>query len=325
MPVLPVLYAPDSQTSTPLISWTHDNLASLARELRENGAVLLRGFHTPQPDTAQQLFALFGAETMDNVFWSTPRTLVTGRTFTATEYPAHQHIPLHSEMSYRRRFPRLLVFHALGCADRGGTTTLADLDAVSKSVPELTDEIRAREVTYVRTFHPGIDIPLATAFGTDDPGQIAELAAADDMTIQHTDTGIPQIIHTAQGTLTDTDTGNPIWFNQLHLYHPASLPEPLRRSMRQLFGDKPLPRQAFYGDGQPIAADTVEAITAAFAINTTEVSWSPSDVLIVDNLRYAHGRTPFTGPRRLHVAMGIPHDSPNRPPICRADDVIGSC
>ncbi|MGV9679166.1 TauD/TfdA family dioxygenase [Nocardia sp. NPDC003482] len=312
MPDTPVLHAPDTRAARSLLEWGHQNLSSLSTTLRDAGVVLLRGFHTPEPDTAQRILALLGAQPMDNVFWSTPRRHVRGHTFTATEYPPRQHIPLHSEMSYHRRRPRLLVFHALERAASGGQTTLADLDAVSADLAALSAELRTRQVTYVRTFHPGIDIPLATAFGTDDLSQITRIAADADMTLRRTSTGAPQLTHTAQGALTDAATTRPIWFNQLHLYHPARLPQPLRRNLRQLYSEHDLPRHAYYGDGEPIPDQTVEEITDAFTAHTIDIDWEPHDIAVIDNLRYAHGRRPFTGPRRVHVAMGMPHTCTDR-------------
>jgi alpha-ketoglutarate-dependent taurine dioxygenase len=46
------------------------------------------------------------------------------------------------------------------------------------------------------------------------------------------------------------------------------------------------------------------------------VQWSKGDVLMLDNITVAHGRQPFTGSRRILVAMADPssptlaHDEP---------------
>jgi alpha-ketoglutarate-dependent taurine dioxygenase len=45
------------------------------------------------------------------------------------------------------------------------------------------------------------------------------------------------------------------------------------------------------------------------------MNWRVGDVLILDNMRFAHGRAPFTGRRRLHVAMADSHDTPRRTPL----------
>src|SRR5262249_38423321 len=150
----------------PLLVWAQHHLTTLRDALRTHGVVWLRGFTAAQPDLCQRLLTLIGAPLMEDVFWSTPRVRVSDKTFTATEYPARETIPLHSEMSYLQRYPRLLGFHALQCPDTGGQTTIADLDAISADLGEITEEFHTRAVRYVRVFRDGVDIPLATAFGT---------------------------------------------------------------------------------------------------------------------------------------------------------------
>ena len=56
-----------------------------------------------------------------------------------------------------------------------------------------------------------------------------------------------------------------------------------------------------YGDA--IGADVVQAINEAYEANTVREEWQAGDLLLVDNLRTAHGREPFEGPREVVVAM----------------------
>jgi alpha-ketoglutarate-dependent taurine dioxygenase len=48
---------------------------------------------------------------------------------------------------------------------------------------------------------------------------------------------------------------------------------------------------------------------------TLPVAWQPADVLIIDNMRYMHGRLPFEGTRKLHVAMSTGQTEPTRTPL----------
>jgi hypothetical protein len=112
-----------------------------------------------------------------------------------------------------------------------------------------------------------------------------------------------------------SETGAILYFNQSNLFHPANLPQGAQAQLTQLFGADNLPRNAFFGDGSPIPAEYVQRVNAAFDKGACGVSWRPGDVFIVDNMRHAHGRRPFKGARKLHVAMATRHTAPARTPI----------
>lgn len=303
-------------SGTPLLEWAADNVGTIWTMLRSDGVVWLRDFDATRPDLAQQLLATLGVDLMDDVFFSTPRSAVSDKTFTATEYPSDQQIPLHSEMAYLTRFPRLLCFHALVCAEQGGETTIGDLDAISAALGELTTVFLDRGVRYVRVFHTGLDIPLTTAFGTADFDEIAAIASEHGMAF---DAGgedrPPRLNFGAQGALRDSVTGLAVWFNQAPVYHPASLPARTRAALTALYGPDGLPRQVTFGDGAAIPDETIDEINAALNQHTQLIRWTPGDVVLVDNLRFAHGRQPFVGKRTVHVAMGTPWCDGQREPL----------
>ena len=57
------------------------------------------------------------------------------------------------------------------------------------------------------------------------------------------------------------------------------------------------------GDGDAIGADVVQLINQVYDANTAREPWRPGDLMLVDNVRTAHGREPFEGPREVLVAM----------------------
>lgn len=81
------------------------------------GGVLLRGFDVPSVKAFQQFAAGFGHPLLSYDFGSTPRTAVGGGVYTSTEYPAHQHIPLHNEQAYTREWEMKRWFHCVAAAD----------------------------------------------------------------------------------------------------------------------------------------------------------------------------------------------------------------
>ncbi|MER6367266.1 TauD/TfdA family dioxygenase [Streptomyces mirabilis] len=300
---------------TPLLDWVRAHRSDVCRQLSETGLVWLRGFTASEPDVAQELLTLLGVELMEDVFFSTPRSVVTGKTYTATEYPADQRIPLHSEMSYLNTHPRLLCFHALTCAKSGGETAVGDLDAISRDLGDLPARFHDAGVQYRRVFHTGVDIPIDVAFGSDDPSEIAAIADRYQMALHKVDEESTQATYTGPGALRDTVTGQFVWFNQAALHHPARLPASVRTILTEMFGEGCLPRQSYYGDGTPISDSLVGEITAVMDRHTQYLKLHPSDVVLVDNLRWAHGRAPYHGMRTIHVAMGMPCEGSYRKPL----------
>lgn len=307
--------APLTVPGSDLLGWLAGNLPAVRARLRDTGLIRLRGGTAEPADLPQRVIGLLGGQTMAEVFFSTPRSRVLEHTFTATEYPAWLTIAPHSEMSYLRRYPRLLCFQAVEPAQAGGQTTVVDLDAVSAELGELTAVLADRQVRYRRVFRDGVDIPLATAFGTDDPARMADLAAAQGMTLSHRPDGTALLEHRAQGTVTDPVDGRLIWFNQLHLNHPALLPRETRDNLSYLFGPDGLPRQVCYGDGGTIPDELAVRVATAFDQQVQPIDWQPGEVVVLDNLRWAHGRLPFQGRRSVRVAMGMPESGAVRLPL----------
>lgn len=307
-------FRPASRTA--LLEWAADSVDTIWTMLRSDGVVWLRGFTATRHDLAQQLLTTLGVDLMDDVFFSTPRSSVSDKTFTATEYPSNQQIPLHSEMAYLTRFPRLLCFHTLACPEQGGETTIGDLDAISADLGALTTAFLDRGVRYIRIFHTGLDIPLTTAFGTEDLDEIATIASAHGMAFDAGGEGRPpRLTYTAQGALRDSVTGTAVWFNQAAVHHPARLPTQTRAVLIKMYGPEGLPRQATFGDGASIPDETINEINAALTRHIQLIRWAPGDVVLLDNLRFAHGRQPFVGKRTVHVSMGMPCRDALRTPL----------
>jgi hypothetical protein len=68
-----------------------------------------------------------------------------------------------------------------------------------------------------------------------------------------------------------------------------------------------LPYNTYYGDGSPIETSVIEEIRAAIEQETIVFPWLKGDILMLDNMLAAHGRSPFAGSRKILTAMGEPH------------------
>lgn len=287
--------------------------------LAEAGAVLLRG-PVLRDDAVEVAMEIIDDELLDDAFWSTPRTKVQGKTLTATEYPSPRTIQLHCEMAYMKTWPRYVAFHSLIVAEEGGQTTICDVDAVSRQLGDLVQPFAEKGVTYRRTFQRGVDIPWQTAFQTQDRADVEEVGRRLGMKVEWVDGDALITTHNAQGAFRAED-GRAIYFNQAHLFHESALDPEAREQIIAAFGRDRLPRQSFYGDGTPIADETAATVRRAFEENQTAMFWQPGDVLILDNMRFAHGRLPFKGARKLHVSMARAQDLAERTPLAPPGEI----
>jgi len=296
--------------------WLVRNRAEVEGALQARGAVLLRGFGAEGDTIAEETLNVLTDELLDDAFWSTPRSGVAKKTFTATEYPGPRTISLHSEMAYMPAWPRFVLFHSIHVAEEGGQTTIGDLDQISRDLDDVLPTFEPG-VIYKRTYHSGVDIPWQTAFRTEDKREAEQVARKAAMTTQWLDGDVLQTTHHAQGCVRAED-GRLLWFNQTHVFHPSNLDAKNREGLTTLFGIDQLPRNSFYRDGTQIPDATIARVHEVLTRNTIKVEWQRGDVLFLDNMRFMHGRMPFSGTRKLHVALGRQQKEPRRTSILAA-------
>jgi hypothetical protein len=294
-----------------LLEWLAGNPGEVKSRLAAEGILALRGFRAEAPDLAEKVLAQVGDELLDDAFWSTPRKGVSDKTFTATEFTPTRTISLHSEMSYMPAWPRFIAFHSLVVAEEGGATTVCDIDAVSRELGELLTPFAEKGVIYQRTHRPGVDVPWRVAYRTDDRAEVERVAGHVGMQLTWLPNDILQTRHKAQGVV-ESEAGTLLWFNQSNIFHPANLPPGARDQMVKLFGVDGLPRNAFYGDGSEIPDAVIREVNACFDRHAFGMPWRAGDVLLIDNMRFAHGRATFKGARKVHVAMANQTTSPRR-------------
>jgi len=301
----PLLVEPRRQESS--LEFLLESIDTLRELLLEHGALLLRGF-----GDSERLFEpfvdAFSFERLSYVYRSTPRTAVSGKIFTATEYPADQHIPFHCENSYQRDWPMLLAFCCTEPAAQGGATPLADVRQVTARLPvTLVDEFRSRRVRYSRYYQPGADLSWQEVFQTQDREVVAAYCRANEIDFAWHGQEELSTSQVCQGTARHPALGVEVWFNQANLFHPSSLGSELEQMLVDMYGSDRLPRTAGFGDGSPIERRALAEVSTAFQQEARTFQWHESDVLLIDNMQIAHGRAPFSGKRTVLVAMSNSH------------------
>ncbi len=64
-----------------------------------------------------------------------------------------------------------------------------------------------------------------------------------------------------------------------------------------------------------LTAEIVEQINAVYEANTVREPWQAGDLMLVDNIRTAHSREAYVGPREILVGMAEPVRLSARPPV----------
>ncbi|GLF92747.1 TauD/TfdA family dioxygenase [Streptomyces yaizuensis] len=301
----PLVVTPDGSRDLPAVAAARR--AEIEERLTAHGAVLFRGFDVASAEEFARFGEAVSPQQLDYVYRSTPRSAVTDGVFTTTEYPAEQEIPLHCENAYQRTWPLKLAFCCLVPATTGGETPLADLRTVTAALdPALLERFATRGVRYTRHYRPYIDIPWQVVFQTETREGVAAYCAEHDIDHTWLDDTTLRTAQTSQGVATHPRTGERVLFNQAHLFHVSNLPPETARGLLSLYGEERLPRNASYGDGTPLAPEDLAAVRRAFADAAVAFPWETGDVLLVDNMRMAHGRRPFTGPRRVVASLMAP-------------------
>ena len=300
--MLPEL-VPAPDPGSDLASFIESHRDFIDQKLGDVGALLFRGFPVRTAEDFRLAARSSSQALLSYTYRSTPRTEETAGIYTSTEYPPAEEIPLHNENSYAHAWPMRIWFFCQQPATAGGATPIADSrEVASRLDPALVKRFTDLGVMYVRNYRERMDLPWQEVFQTGDKAEVQRFCGEAGISCEWRGEEL-RTRQVCQGVATHPRTGATVWFNQAHLFHPTALDDEVRLALLELFGPEGLPRYACYGDGRPIADEDLAAIRDAYRVGMVDVAWEQGDVLVLDNMLMAHGRRPFTPPRRVLVAM----------------------
>jgi alpha-ketoglutarate-dependent taurine dioxygenase len=243
-----------------------------------------------------------------------PRCDLGDGVYSAPEWASDREMCHHHEGSYGITYPDLLLMTTLRAPDGGGVLLLSDTAAVLSYLPSsLVSRFQAAGWLLTRTFRPYLGLAWPTAFGTSDRDEVCELLDARKIEYAWAKDGTLTTRQHRPAIVTHPVDGVQCWFNDIAFFSQWALDRAERDVLLKTFGAEGFPFNTFAGDGSPLTPDDFQALLDAYDAAGRRVTLPPGELLVVDNVRTAHGREPYTGVWDLAIA-----------PACRPAPDAGS-
>jgi alpha-ketoglutarate-dependent taurine dioxygenase len=305
--------APEDEASVDaLLRLVHEKESFLGERLLVHGAILLRGWPVRScGQFAELVEALSGrGRLLRYRGGASPRRALSAGSqpvYNSTEYPPDMELSLHNELSYSGAWPERIYFHCLTAPADRGETTLGDSRRILAAMPQaVRARFQAKGVRYIRNLPSGAGSGYSwqDAFGTEDRAEVERHCAAIGAEHEWLGGDVLRVMEVRPATSVHPATGEETWFNQADGFHPSALDPATHAELLALCGSEDRFRlNVSYGDGTPIPPPDLAAVREVIRKEARPHAWREGDVLMLDNLLAAHGRRPFSGERRIAVAM----------------------
>jgi alpha-ketoglutarate-dependent taurine dioxygenase len=256
-------------------------------------------------DELEPLLRLFLPDRLPYVHGNSPRTKVGDNVYTSTEYPAELTISMHNELSYSGQWPARLLFYCEQAPATGGATPIVDGERWLASLdPEVRDAFTAG-LRYTQNLHDGFGFGRSwpDTFETADRAHVEKVLRAQDCEWEWKPDGGLRILQMRSATTRHPVTGTEVWFNQADQWHLSTLDAETAAALREMLAPEDMPQSVTFADGSPIPDEYITQIRTRGLDEAVDVDWRAGDLLLIDNVLVGHGRRPFTGSRKVLVAM----------------------
>ena len=292
-----------------LVHWADSNRQFIDTLLLQHRAILFRNFRTNTLAAFHQFVkATSNGELLDYRDRSSPRHEVGEKVYTSTDYPAKQHIFLHNEGTYWLTWPLKIYFGCLIAPQQGGETPIADTRKIFERInPKIRERFIEKKVLYIRNYNDGFGLTWQTVFQTHDKNVVEEYCRKNKIEWEWKDGDRLRTKQVRQAVAQHPKIGELTWFNHAAFFHISTLEPTLSKALLAEFNEEDLPHNTYYGDSTPIEPSVIDEIRSAYHQERVTFPWQQGDILMLDNMSVAHGRSPFLGQRKVVVSMAEPY------------------
>lgn len=287
-----------------LVSWAASQRPYLQQLLLRHGGLLFRNFRIAGAAKFQEFVSAISGDALEYMEQTSPRHKVHGNIYTSTEYPPSHRIFLHNENSYSATWPLKIMFFCETAPEDRGETPIADVRRVYARIPvHIRDRFARDGWMLVRNFGTGYGVSWETAFQTRDRDEITTYCKEHGIECEWRSNQQLRIRQRRPAIAMHPVTKEPVWFNHATFFHISTLDPEMRNTLLAEFAEEDLPYNTYYSDGSPIEPEVLEILRGAYEAETIKFPWQEHDLLLLDNMLVAHGRSPFSGPRKILVGM----------------------
>jgi alpha-ketoglutarate-dependent taurine dioxygenase len=285
-------------------TWAAEHRDALRTVVAEHGSVLVRGLGLRDTTEIGAVFARLATGLMTEKEAFASRQTYSEGVYSSSKWPSNQPMCMHHELSYTLEFPGLMLFACLRAPTDGGATAVADSPTVLDALPtELIERFEREGWLLTRNYNDEIGASFAEAFGTEDRGSVESYCRANAIEFQWQPDGGLRTRQRRSAVVRHPVTGARCWFNQIAFLNEWTIDPEVREFLVDVYGADGLPFNTRFGNGDPIGEDVVALLNRIYEANTAREPWQAGDLMLVDNVRTAHSREPFEGPREVLVAM----------------------
>ena len=288
-------------------AWAGEHRGALRTAVLEHGSLLVRGLGLADADTAAAVAGRLTDRLVGEREAFAPREPRPGGLFSTTPWQANQPMCMHHELSYTLEVPGLLLFACLTAPTAGGATGVADGPTVLSALPaDLVARFEREGWMLTRSYNDEIGASIEEAFGTDDRGAVEGYCRANGIEFDWQPDGGLRTRQRRSAVVRHPVTGQRCWFNQVAFLNQWTLAEEVREYLVDVYGEDGLPFNTRFGNGDPIGEDVVQVVNEVYEAHTARDPWQDGDLLLVDNIRTAHSREAYEGPREVLVGLADP-------------------
>lgn len=287
------------------------------KELLKHGGLLIRNFNLENADDFSSVIESMGTGGCVNyVGGDSPRTKVKGNIYTSTEAPPSIKIPLHNELSFVKNYPSHIYFFCEIAPAEKGETIIGDARKIYNAIDaQVKKRFIERQLKYVSHYcykNRGVfslnksHKTWINVFETEDKDEVVKKCLENEFGYKWFKNDWLEISQTRPAVMNHPQTGEKVWFNQVHLYdfNPRLLGWKFYIPTKIVYMQKHTRlHEVFFADGKKIPKDDLYHVMDVLDKETVAFPWKKGDVLILDNILAMHGRATFTGKRRVLTAM----------------------